>query len=175
MEEYDKAKSDRDISHLSINQQVDYKFYLSSYIEEINGTQQINNGISSISSLATPMKVIEQISDPRKLISSIIYILIFLLLLSLGVYFLVYWFFMNYKSSTTNMTNMGKVYTFNPFLLNYKGNPKVYYLIAYIPVLIGLVIIIFICQFFYKSYLYEIQKAYYILHNKRNEPQLKQK
>lgn len=169
MEEYDKAKSDRDISHLSINQQVDYKFYLSSYIEEINGTQQINNGISSISSLATPMKVIEQISDPRKLISSIIYILIFLLLLVLGVYFLVYWFFMNYKSST----NMGKVHTFNPFLLNYKANPKVTYLIAYIPVLIGLAIVIFICQFFYKSYLYEIQRAFYILSNMKNEPQPK--
>jgi hypothetical protein len=162
MEEYEKAKNNRDIANLSIDKQVDYKFYLLKYSEDVKGTQQINNGINSLTSLSSPMKVIEQIRDPRKLITCIIYILIFLLLLALGGYFIVYWFFMNFKSKT----NIGEVHTFSPLLLNYNANPKVYYLIAYIPVLIGLVIIILICLFFYKSYLFEIERAYQILSHK---------
>ena len=164
MDIIEKAKNDKDIANLSINQRVDYKFYLLKYTESVQGAQQINNGLNSLSSLSSPMKVIEQLNDPRKMITSIMYILIFLLLVALALYFIVYFIYNNFLKTNIKSTIFN--IEFKKYNIFGDANPKLLYLIAYIPVLIGLIIIILICLFFYKSYLFEIERAYQILSNK---------
>jgi hypothetical protein len=167
MEEYNKAKENEDISNLSINQQVDYKFYMLNNINNINKENEINNGLNALWALSSPKKVIDQISDPRKLINCILAILIFLLLGALVAFFLAhfYWTQLGAKGNTYNISGK-KGYNYE---IIGKNHPKLIYLLTYIPLLIGFVIVILICLFFYKCYLFEIQRAYKLLSYKSKE------
>lgn len=133
---------DPEITDLMPFQQSDYAFYIFEHADP-NSNQQINQGMNALKSVSSPMNLMDNLTNRKKLAN-------------LGVLI-------------TTITIMLCIITFVGFVVAYivfeiRGDgPRRLLLLAVGPVIIGVFIVILLLNLFYGRVLKEIMRAYMML------------
>lgn len=134
------TQDDYDVKNLNTNQRIDYDFYLLNY--NVNGAQQVNQGMTSLISASNPMNLVEMAKKPSQISSLLISILVLILIIVLIIFII--WQIIGYK--------MFKGGEFKKDLSTLG-----------FPIALGFIIIIIIIGVFYTIINKEIMKGYQLL------------